>query len=199
VIAAQAAVFLAACADVGLVALIDEVTGYQLVRPDDELQIKLGLYIEEEMRPWEKTFPDELWQEFGRLTNWRGPLHQRPKYWGKLVNELIYDYLDPDVAAWLRENAPKPRHGQNYHQWLSGQYGLKKLVEHIWMVIGMARACQTMWELRRRMAEQFGRQPVQLTMFLDIAPIRRRALTAGNDEGQLDREHALQLLERESQ
>lgn len=200
VIAAQAAVFLAACADVGLTALIDEVTGYQMVRPSDELQIKLGLFIEEEMRPWEKTFPDELWTEFGRLTNWRGPLHQRPKYWGKLVNELIYDYLDPDVAEWLRRNAPKPRHGQNYHQWLSGQYGLRKLVEHIWMVIGMARACQTMWELRRRMAEQFGRQAVQLTMFLDIAPIRRRALAKGAEaEGQLDREHALELLERESQ
>jgi hypothetical protein len=112
---------------------------------------------------------------------------------------MIYDYLDADVADWLRKNAPKPRHGQNYHQWLSGQYGLKKLVEHIWMVIGMARACQTMWELRRRMAEQFGRQPVQLTMFLDIAPVRRRALKAGSDEGQLDREHALELLERESQ
>ena len=90
--------------------------------------------------------------------------------------------------------------GQNYHQWMTGQYGLKKLIEHIWMVIGMARACQTMWELRRRMAEQFGRQAVQLTMFLDVAPVRRRALAKGTElEGQLDREHALELLERESQ
>src|SRR5437764_2207117 len=153
------------------------------------------------MRAWEKTFPDELWVEFGRLTNWRGPLHQRPKYWGKLVNELIYDYLDPDVADWLRRNAPKPRHGQNYHQWLSGQYGLKKLVEHIWMVIGMARACTTMWELRRRMAEQFGRQAIQLTLFVDFPPQRRRALPrAGADlDGQLNREQALELLEREGQ
>jgi hypothetical protein len=43
--------------------------------------------------------------------------------------ELVYEYLDKDVAKWLKENAPEPRHGQNYHQWLSGQYGLKKLVE----------------------------------------------------------------------
>lgn len=201
VIAAQAAMFLAACADVGLVALIDEVTGYQHVRAEDALQVKLRLFLEEEMRPWEKTFPDELWIEFGRLTNWRGPIHQRPKYWGKLVNELIYGYLDPDVAEWLRTNAPQPRHGQNYHQWLSGQYGLQKLVEHIWMVVGMARACNTMWELRRRMAEQFGRQAVQLMLFLDMPPQRRRALPAGTREqdGQLNREQALELLERESQ
>ena len=77
------------------------------------------------MRKWEKTFPDELWIEFGRLTNWRGTIHKRPRYWGKLVMELIYEYLDPDVAQWLRENAPKPRGGQNYHQWLSHQYGLQ--------------------------------------------------------------------------
>jgi len=62
-----------------------------------------------------KTFPDQLWVEFGRLTNWQGSVHQRPKYWGKLVMELIYGYLDADVAAWLKENAPKPVHGQNYH------------------------------------------------------------------------------------
>jgi DNA-binding transcriptional regulator YdaS (Cro superfamily) len=200
-IAAQAAMFLAACADVGLDALIDEATGYQLVRPEDALRIKLNLYLEEEMRQWEKTFPDELWAEFGRLTNWRGATNsQRPKYWGKLVNELIYDYLDPDVAQWLRTNAPKPRHGQNYHQWLSSQYGLKKLTEHMWMVIGMARACNRMWELRQRMAEQFGKQPIQLTMFVDMPMRQRLGLPRGTEqEGQLDTEHALELLEREGQ
>jgi hypothetical protein len=63
------------------------------------------------------------------VSNWKGTVTQRPKYWGKLVMELVYEYLDKDVAKWLKENAPEPRHGQNYHQWLSGQYGLKKLVE----------------------------------------------------------------------
>jgi len=83
------------------------------------------------MRKWERTFPEQLWAEFGRLTNWKGSVHsQRPRYFGKLVMELVYDYLDKDVADWLRENAPEPRRGQNYHQWLSSQYGLKKLTEH---------------------------------------------------------------------
>ena len=118
------------------------------------------------MRKWEKTFPDELWTEFGRLTNWTGGVTQRPKYWGKLVNELVYEYLDPDVAKWLRENAPKPRHGQNYHQWLSEQYGLRKLIEHIWMLIGMARACKTMPELRQKKAEAAGRQRIQMTVYV---------------------------------
>lgn len=166
-IAVQAGMFLAACAKVGLIALIDEATGYQYARAEDALRLKLKLFLEDEMRKWEKTYPDQLWEEFGRLTGWKGSVTQRPKYWGKLVMELVYDYLDPDVSEWLRANAPKPRHGQNYHQWLSEQYGLGKLMEHLWMLVGMAAACQSMPELKHKMAERFGRQPVQYTLFLE--------------------------------
>jgi len=69
-IACKCSMFLAACAKVGLIALIDEATGYQYARADDALQVKLRAFLEKEMRPWEKTFPDELWIEFARLTNW---------------------------------------------------------------------------------------------------------------------------------
>ena len=168
-IAIRASLILSAFAKTGIEAAIDEVTGYQYERATDALQTKLRLFLEEEMRPWEKTFPDELWIQFGRLTRWRGPIHERPKYWGKLVMELIYGYLDADVAEWLKTNAPEPRKGRNYHQWLSGQYGLRKLVEHIWMVIGMATACHDMPELRQRMAEKFGRESVQFTLYLPPA------------------------------
>lgn len=166
-IAVKASAFLAACATVGLIALIDEATGYQYERAEDALAVKLRAFLDKEMRPWEKTFPDDLWVEFGRLTGWKGSVQHRPKYWGHLVNELIYQYLDTDVADWLKTHAPKPKHGQNYHQWLSGQYGLKKLMEHIWMVIGVASTCDSMHDLRYRMAMRYGKQPVQMMMMLD--------------------------------
>ncbi|MGC4028672.1 MAG: P63C domain-containing protein [Steroidobacteraceae bacterium] len=165
-IAQTAIKFLQATSDVGLVALVDEATGYQYERAEDALRLKLKLYLEEDMRKWERTFPEELWTEFRRLTNWKGTIHQRPKYWGKLVMELIYGYLDADVAKWLKDNAPKPMKGQNYHQWLSSQYGLKKLTEHIWLVVGMASGCNSIKDLRQRLAERFGRVQVQMTMYL---------------------------------
>jgi P63C domain len=164
--ALKAGMFLAACAKIGLDALIDEATGAQFDRAEDALQIKLRAYLSDEMRKWERTFPNELWVEFGRLTGWRGSVTKRPKYWGKLVNELVYEYMDPDVAKWLRENAPAPKHGQNYHQWLSAQFGLKKLVEHIWMLIGVAKTCESMLSLRDRMAELNGKMPVQYRLYL---------------------------------
>lgn len=187
----QAASFLAACANVGLIALIDEATGYQYDRAGDALRVKLKAYLEDEMRKWEKTFPDELWQEFGRLTNWKGSVTQRPKYWGKLVNELVYEYLDADVAKWLKENVPKPRHRQTYHQWLSEQYGLKKLVEHIWMLIGMARACKTMAELRDKKAETSGRQKMVVTIHVKPPIPGQKSLfehedTSGGDSSEQD-------------
>lgn len=175
--AIKASMFLAACAKIGLKSLIDEATGYQYERAQDALQVKLKAYLSEEMRTWEKTFPDELWVEFGRLTGWKGTVSQRPKYWGILVNELVYEYLDADVFRWLKDNAPAPRHGQNYHQWLSAQYGLKKLVEHIWMLIGVARTCETMTDLRDRMAQMNGKIPIQYRLYLP-APGREGAATS---------------------
>ena len=81
-IATKAIAFERACAKVGLIALVDEATGYQYDREEDALQMKLKLYLSEEIRKWEPTFPDELWKEFGRLTKWDGPVHSRPKYGG---------------------------------------------------------------------------------------------------------------------
>lgn len=167
VIAKRAGTFVLACSTVGLIALIDEATGYQYERAEDALQFKLKLFLTDEMRKWEKTFPDDLWREFGRLTGWDDPISSRPKYWGHLVNELVYGLLDPDVAEWLTENAPKPRHGQNYHQWLTDQYGLRKLTEHIWLLIGIASTCHSMLELKQKIAFRFGKVPLQLTIFAD--------------------------------
>lgn len=165
--ALKASMLLAACAKVGLEALIDEATGYQYDRAEDALQVKLRAYLSDEMRKWEKTFPDDLWVMFGKLTGWNHSVTKRPKYWGKLVNELVYQYLDPDVFQWLKVNVPAPKHGQNYHQWLTAQYGLKKLVEHIWKLIGVGGTCRNMSELKRKMAEMHGKIPIQLTLWMD--------------------------------
>jgi hypothetical protein len=164
--AIKAGMFVTACAKVGLDALIDEATGAQYDRAEDALQVKLRAYLAEELRKWESTFPNELWKEFGRLTNWKGTVTQRPKYWGNLVTELVYGYLDADVARWLKEHAPQPRKGRNWHQWLNDQFGLPKLIQHIYILIGVARTCDNMAELRRKMAEMNGKIPVQYTLFV---------------------------------
>ncbi|MXO98933.1 hypothetical protein GRI97_08025 [Altererythrobacter xixiisoli] len=155
-IAIKCAVLTAGLTRTGLDALIDEATGYQFERAEDALQVKLRLFIAEELRAWEKTFPDDLWEEFGRLTNWQGPLSSRPKYWGKLVIELIYDTLDPDVAKYLRDNRPAP--GIRWHQNLTENHGARQLVARCYEIVGLAKSCETMNELRQKVQHHYGKQ-----------------------------------------
>lgn len=165
-IAIKCSILLSACADIGLEALIDEATGYQYERKEDELQIKLRLYIAEELRAWEKTFPDTLWEEFGRLTNWSTPLQTRPKWWGKLVIELIYDTLDPDVAKFLRENRPEP--GVHWHRQLTENYGVKQLVSRCYEIIGMAKTCNSISELREKVNQHYKGGIIQTRLPLEL-------------------------------
>ena len=164
-IAITCAVINAGLIRAGLDSLIDAATGYQYVRAEDDLQVKLRAFIAEELRAWEKTFPDELWEEFGRLTNWKGALHDRPKYWGKLVIELIYDTLDPDVAKFLREN--RPPSNVRWHQQLTDNYGVRQLVSRCYEVIGLSKSCRTIGELRKRVAHHYGKQAMLFNVYED--------------------------------
>lgn len=163
--AIKCAVLTSGLTRIGLDALIDEATGYQYERAEDALQVKLRAFIAEELRAWEKTFPDELWEEFGRLTNWQGALHNRPKWWGKLVIELIYDTLDPDVAEYLKNNKPDP--SIKWHQQLTENIGVRQLVSRCYEVIGMAKTCHDIHELKQKVAEHYGRKAVQFTLYFD--------------------------------
>lgn len=158
---------LRATSKIGIIALVDEATGYQYVRQENALQFKLKLFLAEEMRAWEKTFPDQLWLQFAKLTNYEGdPTKHRPQYWGYLVMEYIYRCLDPEVAEYIKENKPPARKGRNYHQYFNDEYGIRKLVEHIYQVIGVARACDTLDEFKKKMDHEFKGKPLQLEMFL---------------------------------
>lgn len=163
--------FIIASAKLGITGLIDEATGYQYVRPGNELEMKMALFLVEERRPWEKTFPDQFWVELARLTNWPDP-KRRPKYWGKLVNEFVYEALDKDIFDYLKKNMPPKYTGQRYHQWLTEDRGVKALVEHLWTLIGLAKTCETLEEWRYEKNRHFSKNVFQPMMFprKDLGP-----------------------------
>ena len=67
-----------ATAKVGIVALIDEATGYQAVRARNALQLKLQAFIAEDMQEWARMFPQEFWLELARLEGVRYSPRSRP-------------------------------------------------------------------------------------------------------------------------
>ena len=68
-------------AKVGIIALVDEATGYQKVREKRALQLKLQAFIAEEMQEWARMFPDEFWFELARLEGVHYSPRHRPLRW----------------------------------------------------------------------------------------------------------------------
>jgi hypothetical protein len=62
-LARKAEVITRACAKVGIIALIDEATGFQKYRAQRELQFKLQAFIADDMQEWARMFPEEFWLE----------------------------------------------------------------------------------------------------------------------------------------
>src|SRR5690606_27075157 len=62
-IAAAARGLVRAFAKTGIVALVDEATGYQEFRDKNELQAILAAYLAEELLPWAQRFPLSYYKE----------------------------------------------------------------------------------------------------------------------------------------
>ncbi len=105
-------------ARVGIIALVDEATGYQDRRPIDELRKILEAYVVEELRPWMKTFPDEYFRQIYRVHNWdyKGGTTKRSPYVGKFTNRYIYEPLPPGVLEELRKRNPVTEKGYRRHK-----------------------------------------------------------------------------------
>lgn len=158
-----------AFAKTGLVAVIDEVTGFQAERDRDELQKILGAYISEELLPWAKRFPDEFYRQMFRLKGWEYKGKAKPSYAGKLTNEYIYKYLPKGVLEELKKKTPKSKAGHRknrYHQYLSEDTGLPSLDRQMQQTIALMKASDTWEEFDRLFSKAMG-EPMQLEFPID--------------------------------
>ena len=123
-------------AKVGIIALIDEATGYQDIRARDALAKILEQFIARELRPYIKTFPLDFYKQIYRLRGWvYPPQHNRHNsVLGKLTNNLVYDRLAPGVRDALHDATPRRPSGRLKHklfQRLTPDVGHPKLREHL--------------------------------------------------------------------
>ncbi|GEQ19019.1 MULTISPECIES: P63C domain-containing protein [Clostridium] len=130
---------------IGIVALVDEATGYQYDRDRDELQKILSLYISKELLPWTKRFPDEFYKQMFRLKNWTYPRpnSKRPGIVGTYTNKYVYDLLPPGVKEELQRVNPTVKPGRRkhkHHQFLTEDIGNDNLKNHLLKVITLMQA-----------------------------------------------------------
>jgi hypothetical protein len=145
VIAVKCDILIRALAHVGIIALVDEATGYQYDRDRYELFKILDAYIAKELLPWAKRFPDEYYRELFRLRGWQySPMSvARPQYVGKLTNQLIYDRLPPGVKEELQRKNPitdKKLRKHRHHQFLTLDLGVPHLDKLLAVTVAFMKA-----------------------------------------------------------
>ena len=144
-IAAKALTVLQGLAYVGIIALVDEATGYQDVRDRDALHKILDNYLLPERAKWAKRFPDEFYMEIFRLRGWpwRGMKVNRPSVVGTFTNDVVWDRLEKYIHEELRRRNPRTESGYRrtkHHQWLTDDIGHPKLQTHLIGVMALMRA-----------------------------------------------------------
>lgn len=126
-------------ARVGIIALVDEATGFQRDREKDALARILEAFIAKELQPYVQTFPREYYQELFRLRGMEFPNDSvRPRYFGVLTNDIVYKRLAPSVLEELKRVTPKDETGRRKHKYfqlLTTNIGYPKLKEHLGAVV----------------------------------------------------------------
>lgn len=163
-----------ALSDVGIIALVDEATGYQHDREKDELQKILKAYISEELLPWQKRFPDVYYKELFRLNGWDytiRDIRKRPSVIGKWTNELVYKQLPKGVLEELKAKTPKSPKGNNtarLHQSLSEDIGNPALSSQITQMVTLFQLSDNMKQMWQQFEKLKSRQHGQLSLPFDF-------------------------------
>ena len=120
---------------VGIIALVDEATGYQDVRARDALAKILEAYVADELQPWVKTFDVEFYKQMFRLRGMQfNPASvKRPAYFGHLTNDVVYKRVAPGVFDEIKAQraVDEKKRKARFHQQLTAEVGHPKLREHI--------------------------------------------------------------------
>lgn len=172
-LAKTAELLVSALANVGIVALVDEATGYQEVRDRQELHRILEAYIAKELLPWTKRFPDEFYQQLFRLRGWEysPPSPKRPKMVGKLTSRIVYEKLPRVVLQELRQRNPVVKDGwrrHRHHQFLTEDIGNRHLEKHIASVTTLMRIAPNWSSFERLLERAFPGEGIQAELELEI-------------------------------
>jgi hypothetical protein len=185
-IAARCDMLIRGLARVGIIALVDEATGYQYHRARKALEEILEQFISKELVKWAKTFPDEFYQELFRLRKWRYDPNssRRPIHVAKLTIDIVYERIAPGVLQELKRLTPRDHKGrlkQKLFQRLTEDMGHPRLREHLAASVALMRAFDewdVFYERLQRVFPKFNETPMLKIMYDD----RSDQLDAGGSQ-----------------
>ena len=141
-IAGQARILHRGFAKVGVIALVDEATGFQQDRPAHALAEILDAFIAKELQNYVRRFPFDYYVEIFRLKGWDTtdlkPNSPKPAQVGKITVDVIYKRLAPGVRKELKRLTPRSEKGylkNKLYRWLTPDIGDPKLEAHIGKIV----------------------------------------------------------------
>jgi len=171
-IAQKAKFLMRALAHVGIIALVDEATGYQEVRDRLALQQILDKFLRKELAAWAKCFPEEFYRQIFRLRQWqwRGMKVNRPQIVAHYTKDLIYARLAPGILKELEVRNPKDEKGHRkapHYAWLTEDIGHPALAQLLFGVIGLMRIAEKWDEFMKMVDKAYPRRgdTLQLDLF----------------------------------
>ncbi len=170
IIAEQCEILVRSFAKVGIIALVDEATGYQYDRERYELQQILKAYISEDILDWQLTFSNSFYKEVFRL--WGIPytpqtLKRKPMFVGKITNQFVYDMMPQTVIEKIKEKTPKTSGGNykyRFHQSLTPEIGREHLKRQIIEVTTLMSISESKSDFKRLFGKKYGQTEIDFSM-----------------------------------
>lgn len=188
-VADRAELLIRGWARVGIVAMVDEATGFQYVRSRKALAEILAKFISDRLMPWTKRFPDEFYTELFRLKGWDyvnlKPGDAKPSVVGWYTRNIVYERLAPGVIQELERLNPPTRPGRRahrHHQWLTEDIGHSGLREHLAKIVTTMQLSADWDAFRSNLRRVLPRRWEQL-QFEDVAPPSSEDTLVPPDDG----------------
>ena len=150
-IATQADLIMRGMAEIGIIAMVDEATGYIDDKKKDEYRQMFREFIRKECREWEREFPDQFMDMIYRFYDL--PKRERgrhPRFFGKFIRKYVYAPLAGSNGAVLAQlDIKNPvvykggRRKYKMHQFLTEELGIPAIRQHIWQTIGIGNSSRT--------------------------------------------------------
>lgn len=168
-IAERAMVLIRGFASVGIIALVDEATGYQYERPRRDLEEYLKKFLSEGLRRWVRTFPGDYFKHLCRLKGVQlRPDMKLPQYFGHLTNDLVWRRIAPGLLKALKvRREERGRPSNKLFQWTSEELGKPELLMHLGMVVGLMKLHTDYEEFRKQLDQIAPIYPESPTLFDD--------------------------------
>jgi P63C domain-containing protein len=175
--ALHAEIIIRSAAKFGIVALIDEATGFIADKRKEEYRELFKEFIRNECREWSEAFPPPFFDMLYRLYGLRrvNPHSNRhPRFFAHFIRRYVYRPLANSNGAILEQREEKNpvvyiNGGRRYnlHQFLE-KIGLKALDAHVWQVIGIGNASRGKTDFERSFHHAFPQPGTQFGFNFDL-------------------------------